>query len=74
MKNMTMDTINQRKESKIVRQDMIDLVIQAQKGVLKHSKNDKFNNAGFATVEESDIGKASASKIGKLTKLNENSI
>lgn len=63
MKKMTMETINQRKESNIVRQDMIDLVIQAQKGILKHTNNDKFNDAGFATVEESNIGKT-ASKIG----------
>lgn len=60
-----MDTINQRKENNIVRQDMIDLVIQAQKGVLKHLNNDKYNDAGFATVEESNIGKA-ATKIGEL--------
>lgn len=57
---MIMETINQRKESKIVRQDMIDLVIEAQKGVLKHSSTDKFNDAGFATVEESNIGKTSS--------------
>ncbi|KAL7031685.1 hypothetical protein ACKWTF_007101 [Chironomus riparius] len=53
------DTIQQREKKGIVRNDMIDLLLQAKKGSLTHdeSQEETLSNIGFATVEESDIGK-----------------
>jgi len=53
------DTIKEREKRSIVRNDMIDLLLQAKKGSLTHdeSQEEKLSNIGFATVEESDIGK-----------------
>jgi len=54
------ETINYREKEHIIRPDMINLLIQAKQGKLTHSDNDKNDeNVGFATVEESNIGKAS---------------
>lgn len=54
------DTIKERERLEIVRNDMIDLILQAKKGNLSHDDNhheEKLSSVGFATVEESDIGK-----------------
>lgn len=44
------------KEGKVVRHDIIDLLIQARKRSLDH--DDHFQNDGFTVAEEHDIGKA----------------
>lgn len=54
------DTIKERERRNIVRNDMIDILLEAKKGNLKHEEShqeEKLSNVGFATVEESDIGK-----------------
>lgn len=61
-----MDTIEKRTKENIIRPDMIHLLMEARKGNLKHeSKTDE--STGFATVEESDIGKSKSSRTVELT-------
>jgi cytochrome P450 family 9 len=54
-----LDTIKTREEKGIVRHDMINLLIQAKKGTLSHNhaEEEKITD-GFATVEESNVGKS----------------
>ena len=59
----TLDTMKVREEKGIVRQDMINLLMEAQKGKLSHNNNnDEKTVDGFATVEESEVGKSTAKK------------
>ncbi|KAJ8928365.1 hypothetical protein NQ314_019096 [Rhamnusium bicolor] len=55
------DTIKIREERAIVRPDMIHLLMQARKGIEKHEKNGVIDT-GFATAQESDLGKAKIPK------------
>lgn len=57
------DTMRIREEQGIVRHDMINLLIQAKKGKLNLAKTADEKNDGFATVEESSVGKA---KVGRV--------
>ncbi|KAF2901444.1 hypothetical protein ILUMI_04741 [Ignelater luminosus] len=53
-------TIEQRENQVLVRPDMIHLLMEARKGRLHHEEQKETNgDAGFAIVEESDVGKAS---------------
>lgn len=51
------EAVKARDEHGIVRPDMIHLLMQARKGILKHQQETTEASAGFATVEESDVGK-----------------
>lgn len=53
-------TIETREKLGIVRPDMLNLLMEARKGKLSYEDTEKNNEdtAGFATVEESDIGKS----------------
>ncbi|XP_053683462.1 probable cytochrome P450 9f2 [Sabethes cyaneus] len=63
-KEMILDNMKQRNVHGIVRNDMIDILIQVQKGVLEHQTNEKeTKDAGFATVEESTVGKSTNSRV-----------
>ncbi|XP_059610586.1 probable cytochrome P450 9f2 [Phlebotomus argentipes] len=55
MKNLVVNTMKTREEQNIVRPDMIHLLMEARKGNLTHTVTEK-DSAGFATVEESEIG------------------
>ncbi|XP_063618696.1 probable cytochrome P450 9f2 [Cydia splendana] len=56
--NVVLGAIKQREEQNIYRPDMIHLLMEAKKGKLAHdTKSTKDDHAGFATVEESDVGK-----------------
>ncbi|GAB0096690.1 hypothetical protein DMENIID0001_122330 [Sergentomyia squamirostris] len=59
-RGLVWNTIRYRERENIVRPDMINLLIQARKGKLKHEADDKDDNgkAGFATVEETNVGEA----------------
>jgi cytochrome P450 family 9 len=46
-----------RERDKIVRNDVIQLLMQIRKGQLGQQQDEKSEDAGFATVEESDVGK-----------------
>nr|BBE49545.1 cytochrome P450 monooxygenase [Adoxophyes honmai] len=55
--NVVLGTMKQREAMKIHRPDMIHLLMEAKKGSLSHETTSKDDHAGFATVEESDVGK-----------------
>ncbi|XP_065167464.1 cytochrome P450 9e2-like [Atheta coriaria] len=50
-----------RQEKNIVRPDMLNLLLEARKGQLKHEGPEQ--DAGFATVQESDYGKGKQVKM-----------
>ncbi|XP_015838491.1 cytochrome P450 9e2 [Tribolium castaneum] len=56
--DIIIDNIKKRKNEGIVRPDMVHLLMEAQSGKLKHDNNTEQVD-GFATVEESEIGKNS---------------
>ncbi|KXJ73273.1 hypothetical protein RP20_CCG016136 [Aedes albopictus] len=56
------DAVRTRETRGIVRPDMIHLLVQAKKGVLKGQPETVEANTGFATVEESEVGKSSTTK------------
>uniref|UniRef100_V5GR19 Cytochrome P450 9e2 n=1 Tax=Anoplophora glabripennis TaxID=217634 RepID=V5GR19_ANOGL len=51
------DTIKLRAEKTIVRPDMINLLLEARKGIQRQEENGVIDT-GFATAEESDLGKS----------------
>lgn len=58
------DTITYREKHGIIRHDMINLLMQAQKGKLQHvAAEDEKVDDGFATVTESSMGKATVGTI-----------
>lgn len=58
------ETMKVREQQGIIRHDMINLLIQAKKGQLTHSKEAEEKTAdGFATVEESQIGQAEHKRL-----------
>lgn len=64
MRTIVGESVKYRQEHNIIRQDMIHLVMEAMKGKLKHSDSDmKYDDAGFATVSESEYGRSQSSKM-----------
>lgn len=59
-KEAIIETMKTREEKNIIRHDLINLLLQAKKGQLSHKRdnNDEKVIDGFATVEESELGKA----------------
>lgn len=59
------DTMKVRQEQNIYRPDMIELLMQAKKGSLKHqtAQDDQPAVEGFATVEESQVGLRSHDRV-----------
>ncbi|XP_055696959.1 probable cytochrome P450 9f2 [Phlebotomus papatasi] len=55
LKRLVVDSMKIREEKNIYRPDMIHLLMEAQKGKLKHTQTDN-DSAGFATVEEASTG------------------
>ncbi|XP_063825325.1 uncharacterized protein LOC135074873 [Ostrinia nubilalis] len=56
-KNMVTSTMQEREVHNIIRPDMIHLLMEAKKGRLDHEDKNNDADAGFATVEESSVGK-----------------
>lgn len=59
-RSLVLDTMRNREEKNISRPDMINILMQIRNGTLHHQRQqaqDNDNVEGFATVEESDIGK-----------------
>ncbi|XP_052900110.1 probable cytochrome P450 9f2 isoform X2 [Anopheles moucheti] len=55
---MIMDNMRVREEKGIVRNDMINILMQVKRGVLGHQRDEPdVKDAGFATVHESAVGK-----------------
>ena len=63
-KDAIQETMKYREEKGIIRHDMINLLIQAKKGNLTHSvKEEEVVTDGFATVEESSVGKSQVTRV-----------
>lgn len=59
-----LETIKIREEKGIIRHDMINLLIHAKKGKLKHEGSEEISiGEEFATVEESEIGKNQSKRV-----------
>uniref|UniRef100_A0A182QUS0 Uncharacterized protein n=1 Tax=Anopheles farauti TaxID=69004 RepID=A0A182QUS0_9DIPT len=63
-----LETMRTREEKGIFRPDMIELLMQAKKGSLKHQqeseqKQDRDAAEGFATVEESQVGRRTHDRV-----------
>lgn len=59
-------TMKTREKNKLVRYDMIHLLMESKKGSLVHDKIEgKSTDTGFSTVEESTIGKSTAKRCMK---------
>lgn len=57
-------TMNIREEKGIVRHDMLNLLMQVRKGNLKHDATEEEKiTEGFATVEESQMGKSQSKTV-----------
>uniref|UniRef100_A0A2A4JJD6 unspecific monooxygenase n=1 Tax=Heliothis virescens TaxID=7102 RepID=A0A2A4JJD6_HELVI len=56
-RDIIIGTMRNRQKNNILRPDMIHLLMEAKKGKLTHEEKAAEANTGFATVEESDIGK-----------------
>uniref|UniRef100_A0A8D8HDK2 Cytochrome P450 9e2 n=1 Tax=Culex pipiens TaxID=7175 RepID=A0A8D8HDK2_CULPI len=62
-KKMIRDNMKQREVNKIVRNDMINILMEVRNGSLKHRQDEQdTKDAGFATVEESSVGKTTHSR------------
>jgi cytochrome P450 family 9 len=58
------ETMKIREEKGIIRHDMINLLLQARKGQLAHNNNvEEKTIDGFATVEESQLGKSDVKRV-----------
>ncbi|EAT41568.1 AAEL006784-PA [Aedes aegypti] len=69
-KGMILENMKQRKAHGIIRNDMIHMLMEVRKGALKHEKDEQdTKDAGFATVEESQVGKTTHSRIWKDNEL-----
>uniref|UniRef100_U5EY79 Putative cytochrome n=1 Tax=Corethrella appendiculata TaxID=1370023 RepID=U5EY79_9DIPT len=70
-KQIIRDTMNTREKQNIIRPDMINLLMQLKRGksILHENDSNAKEVEGFATVEESEIGKLGSSKVWKETEL-----
>lgn len=63
-KQMIVDNMKQRDAHGIIRNDMIHMMMEVRKGSLQHQKEEQdAKDAGFATVEESNVGKSLHSRV-----------
>nr|QPF77609.1 cytochrome P450 monooxygenase CYP9A124 [Ostrinia furnacalis] len=63
-RSLVMNTMSNRETEKIFRPDMIHLLMEAKKGKLLHDeKVTQDTKAGFATVEESAVGKKNIDRV-----------
>lgn len=62
-RNTILDTIKIRQEKNIHRPDLINILMQIREETLRHQSDEsKEKNDGFATVEESDVGRATVNR------------
>nr|QZP43538.1 cytochrome P450 monooxygenase CYP9A199 [Ephestia elutella] len=62
--SLVLNTMQNREEHNIVRPDMIHLLMEAKKGKLEHDDQPVADgHAGFATVEESSVGKKRINRV-----------
>lgn len=63
-RNMIRQNMKYREENNIRRPDMINIMMEAKKGSLQHDA--KNEDIGFATVQESEYGKASTKHLSMI--------
>nr|ALJ30298.1 cytochrome P450 monooxygenase CYP9A [Mamestra brassicae] len=69
-RKLVLDTMGDREARKIIRPDMIHLLMEAKKGKLTHENiNSNDQAAGFATVEESSVGQKQINRVWTDTDL-----
>ncbi|XP_059612265.1 probable cytochrome P450 9f2 [Phlebotomus argentipes] len=56
LRTLVTESMKIREQKNIVRPDMINLLMEAKKGRLTHAEKSDKDSAGFATVEESNVG------------------
>ncbi|KAF5285366.1 hypothetical protein FQR65_LT13256 [Abscondita terminalis] len=61
------DAIITREEQKIVRPDMLHLIMEARKGRMKYDEQENKSDTSFAVVEESEIGKKQTFKYSDIS-------
>lgn len=66
LRKIVEENIEKRKKHKIVRNDMIDLLIKARDGQLEYDDTEDKIDVGFATTVESNIGKSNEKIQSKL--------
>lgn len=66
---LVLGTMINREAHNIVRPDMIHLLMEAKRGNLTYDQRSKDEDAGFATVEESSVGKNSINRVWSDTDL-----
>nr|BBE49546.1 cytochrome P450 monooxygenase [Adoxophyes honmai] len=63
-RNLVLRMMQDREEHNVVRRDMIHLLMEARKGTLSHEQRDgNDEGAGFATVQESAVGRISTTRV-----------
>nr|XP_032525517.1 cytochrome P450 9e2-like isoform X1 [Danaus plexippus plexippus] len=67
--DLVLSTMKERETHNIIRPDMIHLLMEAKKGRLHHEKDVINADDGFATVEESEVGKNNKHKSWSDTDL-----
>ncbi|XP_017776426.1 PREDICTED: cytochrome P450 9e2-like isoform X2 [Nicrophorus vespilloides] len=65
--NAISQSVQIREKNNIVRPDMIHLLMEAGKGRLKHEESLTDKETGFATVEESEVGKSTKPHKSEIT-------
>lgn len=57
------ETMNVREEKGIIRHDVINLLMQIRQGKLSHEQEEDASVEGFATVQESHVGKSKLKRV-----------
>lgn len=69
LRTMVHTNMNYREQNNIFRPDMINLLMEAKKGVLQHEQTKETDDhVGFATVQESEVGKSSRKLLSNIFK------
>lgn len=66
-KQLVRNTVETREAQNIVRPDMINCLMEAKKGQLKYDETHEKHDAGFATMEESEVGKTTKVQQKEMT-------
>lgn len=62
-KGIIKDNMKQREVHGIVRNDMVQILMEVRKGTLKYNDDHRTKEAGYATVEESQVGKSTHTRV-----------
>lgn len=69
LRKIVKENFEKRKQDKIARNDMIDLLIKARDGQLEYDDEDDKTDIGFATAVESNVGKSSEKMQSKFDRM-----